>query len=193
MVQAAEYIGRKGKVSIQQDVRFPSGSLYLAGTLALPNGEGPWPAVLLIAGSGQVDKNENTKRYAIDVLLDKIKRSTKNAYRAQLAKINAKWMREFLAYDPAQDLSNIHVPVLAITGSKDIQVMPADLERMGELVPGEFEGHEISNVTHMLRAEPEQPSVSNYKAQILQPVDSRVLSLIDTWLAAHLPDRVPVS
>jgi hypothetical protein len=71
--------------------------------------------------------------------------------------------------------------------------MPADLERMGELVPGEFEGHEISNVTHMLRAEPEQPSVSNYKAQILQPVDSRVLSLIDTWLAAHLPDRVPVS
>ena len=309
-------------MSIQQDVRFPSGSLHLAGTLALPSGEGPWPAVLLIAGSGQVDRNENTKKYAIDVLrqvaqyladrsvatlrydkrgvgesegdyyesgffdhvfdassaldylksregirhdlafllghsegaliatrmaatgtgvagaillagtarpgeevlmwqtqqvlngmhgfnkwlidrlhidvvkreaaqLDKIKRSTKNAYRVQLAKINAKWMREFLAYDPAQDLPNIHVPVLAITGSKDIQVMPADLERMRDLVPGEFEGHEIPNVTHMLRAEPGQPSVSDYKAEILQPVDSRVLSLIGTWLAAHVPQRVP--
>ena len=309
-------------MSTQQDVAFPSGSLQLAGTLALPDGEGPWPAVLLIPGSGQVDRNENTKKFAIDALhqvaqylaeqgvatlrydkrgvgqsegdyyesgffdhvfdassaldylksrediradlafllghsegaliatrmagtgagiagaillagtaqsgeevlmwqteqvvkgmhgfnkwlidllhidvlkreavqLDKIKRSTKNAYRVQLAKINAKWMREFMAYDPAQDLSNIQVPVLAITGSKDIQVMPADLERMRDLVPGEFEGHQIPDVTHMLRAEAGEPSVSEYKAEILRPVDSRILSLISTWLAAHVPERVP--
>jgi alpha-beta hydrolase superfamily lysophospholipase len=53
--------------------------------------------------------------------LDKIKISIKDYYRVQLiAKLNAKWLREFLAYNPAQDLSKIEVPVLAITGAKDI-------------------------------------------------------------------------
>lgn len=55
-------------MSTQRDVAFPSGSLRLAGTLALPDGEGPRPAVLLVPGSGRVDRNENTKLSAIDAL-----------------------------------------------------------------------------------------------------------------------------
>ena len=49
-------------------------------------------------------------------------------------KVNAKWQREFMAYDPAIDLPRVTVPMLAITGSKYIQVDPADLERMAGLV-----------------------------------------------------------
>jgi pimeloyl-ACP methyl ester carboxylesterase len=308
-------------VSTQQDVEFQSRPFRLAGTLALPDGEGSWPGVLLIPGSGQVDRDENAKRLAIDILrqvaayladrgvatlrydkrgigasegehydtgffdhvadasaalaylksreevrpdltfvlghsegaliatrmagtgaevagaillsgsarpgeevllwqtqqvvngmhglnkwlidlfhvdvlkrqaaqLDKIKRSTKNSYRIQLAKINAKWMREFLAYDPAADMPNIHVPVLAITGSKDIQVDPADLDRMAELIPAEFEKHEVPDITHMLRAEPGEPSISTYKQQVRQPVDSRILTLIAAWLREHVPADV---
>jgi pimeloyl-ACP methyl ester carboxylesterase len=310
-------------VSIQQDVTFRSGPLHLAGTLTLPDGEGPWPGVLLIPGSGRVDRNENAKKLPIDALreiarylaeqgvatlrydkrgvgasegnyydtgfydnvsdassalaflksherirpdltfllghsegaliairlagtgadvagaillagtarpgdevmqwqtmqvvngmhgfnkwlidllhmdvqkkqakqLDKIKHSTKNWYRAQLLmKFNAKWMREFLAYNPATDLPNIQVPVLSITGSKDIQVNPADLDRMGELVPAEFESHEVPNITHMLRAEPGEPTLSTYKDQVRQPVDGRILSLIAAWLREHVPAQVP--
>jgi pimeloyl-ACP methyl ester carboxylesterase len=74
--------------------------------------------------------------------LDKLKRSTKNVMRIQLvAKLNAKWFREFMAYDPATDLPGIYAPVLAITGSKDIQVDPADLQKMAGLVRSEFEPH----------------------------------------------------
>ena len=51
-------------------------------------------------------------------VLDKIEKSTSNWFRQGLVKkINAKWMREFLAYDPSKDLAKIRVPILAITGS----------------------------------------------------------------------------
>lgn len=39
---------------------FPSGPLTLAGTLALPEGAGPWPAVVIIAGSGPTDRDGNS-------------------------------------------------------------------------------------------------------------------------------------
>ena len=90
----------------------------------------------------------------------KIKKSTKDSYRVQgIRKINAKWMREFLAYDPAEDLARIEVPVLAITGSKDIQVNPADLDVMAGLVRSEFEPHVVPDLTHLLRADPRPGAV----------------------------------
>ena len=115
--------------------------------------------------------------------LNKIKHSSKNWYRVQLiAKINAKWMREFIAYNPADDLPRIKVPILAITGSKDIQVDPKDLKRMSELVSTDFEYHEVSNVSHILRIEEGEPTLSTYKKQARQPMDTRVLQLILEWL-----------
>ena len=115
--------------------------------------------------------------------LDKMKRSTRDSYRVQLvAKLNAKWMREFINYDPAEDLARIEVPVLAITGSKDIQVDPADLKQMAGLVPGDFECAEIPNGTHLLRVEEGTPSISKYKKQVSQPMDPRILSMVTEWL-----------
>jgi len=115
--------------------------------------------------------------------LNKIKRSTKDWYRVQLfIRINSKWMREFMAYDPAKDLPKIHIPILAITGSKDIQVNPKDLKRMAELVNTGFEYHEIPDVSHILRTEEGEPTLSTYKKQVRQPIDTRVLHLILEWL-----------
>jgi uncharacterized protein len=116
--------------------------------------------------------------------LDKIKLSTKNTLRVQLvAKLNAKWFREFMAYDPAENLPRIQAPVLAITGSKDIQVDPADLDKMAGLVRSEFEPHLVPNLTHLLRTDPGEASLSTYKRQIAQPVDSQVLEIISEWLS----------
>jgi len=42
------------------EVRFESEVLTLAGTLSLPPGAGPWPAAVLISGSGAQDRDENT-------------------------------------------------------------------------------------------------------------------------------------
>jgi len=119
--------------------------------------------------------------------LDNIKKSIKDYYRVQLiTKLNAKWMREFLAYDPAQDLPKIIVPVLAITGSKDIQADPEDLKLMAEIVQAPFEFHIVSNVNHILREEAYDSSISNYKKLAKQPMDSRILKLILTWLEHNI-------
>lgn len=44
----------------QEEVTFPgqNGDVQLAGTLTLPEGKGPFAAVILISGSGQQDRNE---------------------------------------------------------------------------------------------------------------------------------------
>lgn len=41
----------------EEEVGYESGSIHLAGTLTLPRGEGPFPAVLLLTGSGPQDRD----------------------------------------------------------------------------------------------------------------------------------------
>ncbi len=300
----------------EQDVTFVSHGFKLAGTLALPEGNGPFPAAVFIAGSGQVDRNENhvkmslntfnalaarlaengiaslrfDKRGAggsegdfhttgfhdnaadvraafqwlqqreeadasrvvlighsegamlatrlagaglpaagiillagtvrpgeevilwqaaqivplmkglqgwlvrtlhIDALkaqrktIDKIKKSTSDSFRMQLiARVNAKWMREFLAYDPSGDLAAIRCPVLAVTGSNDIQVNPADVELMAKLVKTDFEGHVIPGISHILRAG--EKGLDDYHRQVREPMDERVIKLVLDWLERKL-------
>jgi pimeloyl-ACP methyl ester carboxylesterase len=301
-------------MTTEREVTFPSGTLQLAGSLRLPDSAVPCPAVLLIAGSGQVDRDENAAKARLNALhdiafhlseqgiaslrfdkrgvgasagdywetgfydhvtdagaalgflksqpevrsdkvfllghsegalistrlaatgvqvagvillagpaqngeqvliwqsaqvikgmkgfnkwlidlfhidtrkaqqkqLDKLKRSKKDRIRIQLvAKLNAKWFREFMAYDPAADLPKILAPVLAITGTKDIQVDPADLGRMAGLVQSGFESHAVPDLTHLLRLEPGEATLSTYKQQISQPMEGQVLQLISDWL-----------
>ena len=120
--------------------------------------------------------------------LDKIKASTKNWYRLRLVvKINAKWFREFMAYNPAEEMPKIQAPVLALTGSKDIQVDPADLDVMAGLIQAPFESHVLPDITHLLRSEPGAPTFFNYKKQIKQPVAPIVLDTISDWLRKKVP------
>src|SRR5690625_4466415 len=93
-------------------------------------------------------------------------------------RIKARWMREHLTHAPHEDLCRLTVPVLAVTGSKDLQTNPADLSAMADLVPGPIETHEIPDVTHLLRHQPGPASLSAYQQEMRQPVDARVLPLV---------------
>jgi pimeloyl-ACP methyl ester carboxylesterase len=42
----------------EEEVSFANGDITLAGTLTVPPGDGPFPAVLLVSGSGPQDRNE---------------------------------------------------------------------------------------------------------------------------------------
>ena len=42
----------------QEEVTFDNGDITLAGTLTLPEGDGPFPALVLISGSGQQNRDE---------------------------------------------------------------------------------------------------------------------------------------
>lgn len=116
----------------------------------------------------------------------RIKSSTADTVRVQLVqKLNARWMREFMAYDPASDLARVSVPVLAITGDKDIQVDPADLDRVAAAVSGPVEVHRLPDLTHLLRPEPGAPRLQTYKKQVRTPIDARVVDLVGRWLRAR--------
>ena len=51
---------------MEQEITFNSGKIKLSGTLRLPDSGTIRGAVLLIAGSGQVDRNENHKKIRIN-------------------------------------------------------------------------------------------------------------------------------
>jgi hypothetical protein len=121
--------------------------------------------------------------------LDRIKGSKKDFYRRQfLVKVNAKWLREFMAYDPAVDLPRVTVPMLAITGSKDIQVDPADLERMAGLVRTPFECHEIQGMTHLLRLTNGDGQISDYRSEIKRPIAPELLEIVLHWLQERISE-----
>lgn len=63
-----------------------------------------------------------------------------------------------MAHDPREDLRRIPVPVLALTGEKDLQVDPADLEVIAATVPGGATIHVVPELTHTLRGQPGPPS-----------------------------------
>ena len=84
----------------------------------------------------------------------------------------------------------IRVPVLAVTGDKDIQVDPDDLDVVRRLVPGRTEIHRVPDLTHLLRRDPGRPSLGSYRRLLRQPVDPGVLTLVADWLARTL-DAAP--
>jgi pimeloyl-ACP methyl ester carboxylesterase len=108
--------------------------------------------------------------------------STTDVMRVIWTRFNARWMREYMAHDPEPDLRSIDAPVLAITGSKDIQVDPADVARIGELVRGPFQGETPEDLMHVLRRDPDPPSLAAYRKLIGQPVDPWLVDRVVGWV-----------
>lgn len=118
--------------------------------------------------------------------LARLAATTSNVARVGGVRINARWFRELLAYDPRLDLAAIRVPVLAITGDKDVQVNPDDLDELARLVPGDVETRRVPDLTHLLRRDPGRASVRSYGRLLRQPVDAALLDDVAGWLAQRL-------
>jgi uncharacterized protein len=118
--------------------------------------------------------------------LTRIKTTSTDVARIAGIPVNARWIREMLNHDPRPDLTNIQAPVLAITGGKDIQVDPADLDEIRRLVPGAVEAHQIPDLTHLLRRDPARASLRSYPRLLRQPVDTDLLTQVAGWLAHQL-------
>ena len=97
----------------------------------------------------------------------------------------ARWFREFMAYEPARDLPAIRCPVLAITGRKDLQVDPDDVERMGKLVTEPFEGDSPVGLTHLLRRRHGRHGLDTYAAQLREPMDADLVERIASWVSVR--------
>lgn len=94
----------------------------------------------------------------------------------------ARWLREYMAYDPGPDLTAIQCPVLAITGEKDLQVNAADLVVIAEAVQGSCSTEAPDDLTHVLRCDSSRPKLSSYPDLIARPVDADVLRRVASWI-----------
>jgi pimeloyl-ACP methyl ester carboxylesterase len=119
-----------------------------------------------------------------------LKASETDVIRMGGVRVNARWFREFIRYDPAPDLARITVPVLAITGGHDMQVPPDDVAAIGGLVRGSFEGHVVADLSHLLRPDPLWKGPRDYRRAVKQPVNPEVLDLLGAWVATH-KERAP--
>jgi uncharacterized protein len=119
---------------------------------------------------------------------DKVMASTADVIRVQGQKVNARWLRDFVTYNPAPVLARVTVPVLAITGGHDMQVQPEDVEAMRGLVRGPFEGHVVVDLSHLLRPDPQSLGPRGYRRAGRQPMSSEVLDLITNWVT-HTPGQ----
>ncbi|MEU5833900.1 alpha/beta fold hydrolase [Streptomyces diacarni] len=124
--------------------------------------------------------------------LARIRRTRTDVARIAGMPVNARWMRENLAHDTREDLAAIQVPVLAVTGAKDIQVDPGDLEEMRRVVPGgAAEIHRVPDLTHLLRRDLGRHTIRSYGRLLNHPVDPDLLTLVTSWLAPRLDATVP--
>jgi len=115
----------------------------------------------------------------------RIMASAEDVMRIQGIRINARWVRDFVQYDPRPVLARITVPVLAITGGQDVQVPPDDVEAMRELVHGPFEGHVVGDLSHMLRPDPGSVGPRGYRRATRHPVSPEILDIVTAWVASH--------
>ncbi|MCZ4638816.1 alpha/beta fold hydrolase, partial [Streptomyces rubrogriseus] len=122
-------------------------------------------------------------------VLARVKRTRTDVARIAGLRVNARWMREVLVHDTRDDLAAVPaaVPVLAVTGDKDVQVPPADLDEIRRLVPGgHTEIHRVPDLTHVLRRDTGRPTLRSYRRLLREPVDPELLALVATWLQARL-------
>ncbi|MBP1931374.1 alpha/beta hydrolase [Ammoniphilus resinae] len=100
--------------------------------------------------------------------------------------INAKWYREHTEFNVREYLSEVNCPVLAVTGTKDVQVKIDQTKEICELVKGKCEAHLVQDMTYVLRKTDLEPRIqailNDYKNQVKKPVDPELKQLIKDWL-----------
>ena len=70
-----------------------------------------------------------------------------------------------------------------------MQVPPDDVDAIGRLVQGPFEGHVVDDLSHLLRPDPAWAGPRGYHRSVRQPVSPQVLALITRWVSGHYAVR----
>jgi len=112
------------------------------------------------------------------------------AQAAQVQVLLSPWFRFFVSHDPAEDLAQLRVPLLALAGDKDVQVVAAPhIEAMRKAL--DAAGHRDHTLTILpglnhLFQECRTGGLDEYGAieQTMAPV---VLETIASWIPAHVP------
>jgi pimeloyl-ACP methyl ester carboxylesterase len=165
----------------------PNGYVFLAGAAQSGQQVMAWQSRRIAASlprplrllAGAVERHQERDRA-------RLLASTGDTIRLRRTRLNARWFREYMVYDPAHDLATIDRPVLAITGANDIQVDPGDVATIGQTVTGSFDGEAPADISHLLRRDPRPAGLRTYRRQLRQPVDRWVIDRTADWARRHL-------
>lgn len=112
---------------------------------------------------------------------ERLMNTTADVERIGGVRVNARWHREFMAYDPSDDIARATQPVLAITGSFDLQSPPEDLQRIADLRSAPTQTLLLERMSHILRPQ-EVKSLRGYRRELALPLDERLLPAITSFI-----------
>jgi alpha/beta superfamily hydrolase len=120
----------------------------------------------------------------------KVSMTKRDVIRYQGVKINAKWFREHYEHDVYQSLAEVTCPILAVTGSKDVQATPNQVYEVKKYTTVETETHIIKGMNHMLRDQDEDANILHlkkvYKSIGEKPLSKELLTVVKSWLDRHV-------
>jgi fermentation-respiration switch protein FrsA (DUF1100 family) len=107
---------------------------------------------------------------------------------AQIALLNGPELRSFLFHDPATVLTNLKIPVLALGGSRDLQVPPAQnlpaitaaLKAGGN---NDFKVQELPGLNHLFQ-KCDLCTVAEY-GSLEETFSPTALQIMGEWIVAH--------
>ncbi|WP_036605651.1 alpha/beta hydrolase family protein [Paenibacillus assamensis] len=125
--------------------------------------------------------------------IEKVLSSTTPTIKFKGKKIGAKWFREHAELNILDYVSQISCPILAITGSNDLQTPPNHARKFAEAAKGEAEWHIIPHMNHILRKY-EKPHtmlglLKEYKSLFTTPIDTEFTELLEQWLRKHTTNQ----
>lgn len=133
----------------------------------------------------------NEKNYLknVNALFDKCCSTDKDVIRVMGRKMSAKWIREHNSLTDQgmiEAIENADCPVLAVTGEKDVQANPEDINKISNLKLPHVTCSIIPGMDHFLRRYSGEKSVLNVKKQyaneLSQPIHENLLIDIRQWV-----------
>lgn len=107
----------------------------------------------------------------------------------QVAMLASPWMRTFILYDPRPTLKKVKCPVLAIDGSRDLQVPPKDdLDAIQDALKAggnrDVTVRELPGLNHLFQ--PTKTGSPSEYAAIETTVDPSALQVMGDWIVRHV-------
>ncbi len=107
---------------------------------------------------------------------------------SQMKRVLSPELRSFLFYDPAESLRKVKVPVLAMNGSRDVQVPPSqNLPAIAAALKAggntDYKTVELPGLNHLFQS-CKQCTVAEY-GQIEETFSPKALEVLGDWLARH--------
>ena len=130
------------------------------------------------------EKGECSDEFIDDLVKDDP--DSRGVVEATIARVESKWFKFFMNYDPRPALRKVKCPVLILNGKKDLQVL-VDLNvdaienALKEGGNTNFETHKLDNLNHLFQ-ETEGPGLMTEYGRLEETFSPKALDIISKWL-----------